>query len=555
MRKLQLSISVVTISLYPLLFACRFYILKTLEKIGHNERRGSSMKLVTVEQIREIDLFAIEEFGISSTTLMSNAAEHIAKAAMEQIPTGGNAIVFCGIGNNGGDGIGAAAYLIDKGIPVRTILIGNEKKLSYDAKAMLKRLKAASGSLEPFSPSPDLYHQLNSCDVIIDAIFGVGLNSDLNEDALNAVSLINRSNATVISVDIPSGVHADTGEILGDAVKADITITFSLAKPGHFVEPGCVSCGELRVCDIGIPEDVLDRTISHMYAASPGEIHLPRRRLDTHKGDYGRALILAGSIGYTGAPALAARAATRMGAGLVSVGVPKSIYNIMATKLDEEMPFPLPENKKGMISTAATKEILERVAKSDVCLIGPGLGRSDDIAELVQAITHSTEIPVVIDADGLNAIAGNIEILNNATCPLILTPHPGEFERLVGDLSEDDEDAPMDRLSIACEFATKHGCILVLKGHRTIIALPNGIAYINTTGGPAMAKGGTGDVLAGMITALIAQKLPIVHAVAVAVYIHGLAGDMCAEKLSDYCVTASDIIAMLPQAVQKIEIV
>ena len=580
------------------------------------------MKLITTKQTREIDRIAIEELGIPGTTLMSKAAEHIANAAMERLPPDGCVAVFCGTGNNGGDGIGAAAYLLVKGVSVRVFLVANiYDELPPDSEVMKTRLLAAGGSVEHYLPSADLVDYVDECSVVIDAIFGIGLKSDLQGDALSAVSVINSSHTSVISVDIPSGVHADTGAILGDAVKADLTLTFSLAKPGHFVEPGCIYCGELRVCSIGIPQKLLDNTVSHMYAAMQHDIHLPRRRRDTHKGDYGRTLVVAGSVGYTGAPALSARAATKMGNGLVSLGVPKSIYEIMAVKLTEEMPFPLPEDNKGRLVANAASEILRRASLSDVCLIGPGLGASPDISELVQSLVRLSNTPIVLDADGLNAIAGNIEILNQVSCPLILTPHPGEFERLGGKLSgtppltgslpdeSDDEDflsedilsdisrtvgevsghgyddkpydddpyddntyeninykkadekkreiknPPVDRLRAACDFASKYGCILVLKGHRTIIALPNGIAYVNTTGGPAMAKGGTGDVLAGMITALIAQKLPIVHAVAAAVYIHGLAGDMCAEKLGEYCVTASDIIDMLPQAIKKIETV
>ena len=535
------------------------------------------MKLVTVKQIREIDRYAIEDLGIPGTTLMKNAAERVAKLALEHIPPGGYAAVFCGTGNNGGDGIGAAAFLLEKGVSIRTFIIGEADNLTPDSQEMYNRLKSLGGSLEHFSLSADLVDYVSNCAVIIDAIFGIGLNSDLHGDALSAISVINSSHAFIISADIPSGVHADTGAVLGDAVKADITATFSLAKPGHYVEPGCIYCGEVHVCDIGIPREALGGIVSHMYAAAPGDIHLPRRRRNTHKGDYGHALIIAGSVGYTGAPALSARAATKMGAGLVSLGVPSSIFDIMAAKLDEEMPFPLPDDNKGQLIANAASEILRRAGQSDVCLIGPGLGKSDGIAELVQSITRLSETPIVLDADGLNAIAGNIDILNQTTCPLILTPHPGEFERLGGklgmvsapvnanapDLGGFDPiggnlpvrkpAAPVDRIKIACEFASKHGCILVLKGHRTIMALPNGTAYINTTGGPAMAKGGTGDVLAGMIAALIAQKLPIVHAVAAAVYIHGLAGDICAAEFSEYSVTASDIIAMLPKAIKKID--
>jgi len=511
------------------------------------------MKLVTAKQIRDMDRMAIRERNIPGTTLMLNAAEHIATEAMKHVPAGGCVAVFCGTGNNGGDGIGAAALLTDKGVSVRTFLIGNEDDLTPDAANMNVRYASLGGSLEPFTPSVDLVDYVSSCSVVIDALFGIGLNADLKNDALSAISVINSSRALVISADIPSGVHADTGAVMGDAVKADITITFTFAKPGHFVEPGCIYCGELHVCDIGIPRDLLSLVVSHMYAAVPGDIHLPRRRRDSHKGDYGRALVIAGSVGYTGAPALSARAATKMGAGLVSVGVPKTIYDIMAVKLDEEMPFPLQDDKKGKISANAAGDLLKYINQSDVCLIGPGLGTSNDMTELVQSMISMSEVPIVLDADGLNAIAGNTDILNQASCPLILTPHPGEFKRLGGNLSHGTDGSPPDRLRAACDFASKHGCILVLKGHRTIIALPNGIAYVNTTGGPAMAKGGSGDVLAGMITALIAQKLPTVHAVAAAVYIHGLAGDMCAAEFGDYCVTASDIIAMLPKAMKEIE--
>jgi len=522
------------------------------------------MKLVTTKQMKEIDNRAIKEYDISGITLMSNAAEHLAKAAMEHVSVNGCVAVFCGTGNNGGDGIGASAYLLEKGVSVRTILIGDEKKLTPDSAEMLKRLSECGGSLERYSLSADLVDYVGDCDVVIDAIFGTGLSADLHSDVLSAVTMINSSSAMIISADIPSGVHADTGRVLKDAVKADITITFSLAKPGHFVEPGCIYCGELRICDIGIPRSVIEGTISHTYAAMPDDVVLPRRRRNTHKGDYGRALIIAGSVGYTGAPALASRAASKMGAGLVSVGVPKSIYDILAIKLDEEMPFPLPNDTKGRLTANSASEILRSAKKSDVCLIGPGLGASDDITELVQSIIRISTTPIVLDADGLNAIAGNVDILSEITCPLVLTPHPGEFERLGGfsdtkiftkDKATGKVLAENDRLQAAREFASKYGCILVLKGHRTITALPNGITYINTTGGPAMAKGGTGDVLAGMIAALIAQRIPLVHAVIKAVYIHGLAGDMCAKKLGEYSVTASDIISMLPDAVKGVKIV
>jgi len=496
--------------------------------------------------MREMDAYAIKDLGIPGTMLMLNAAGHIANVALENLPLGGCAAVFCGVGNNGGDGIGAAAILLGKGVRLRVFLIGNAEKLTADSREMLRRLDSIGGVLEQFADSEDIRDFTNDCDLIIDAIFGIGLNSPLRGDALLAVNMINASRARVISADIASGVLADTGAAPGAAVTADVTVTFSLAKPGHFVEPGCTHCGELRVCDIGIPRDLVDGAVSHVFSVSCEDVALPRRRPDSHKGDYGRCLIIAGSVGYTGAPALSTRAASRMGSGLVYLGVPEPVYDILAVKLDEEMPFPLPADKQGRLAANAAGEILHRAEACDVCLIGPGLGRSPEISELVLSTIRLVKTPVILDADGLNAIASSPEVFGQAECPLILTPHPGEFARLGGDLTSG------DRLLAARMFAHSNNCILVLKGHRTITAMPDGTAYINTTGNPAMAKGGSGDVLAGMIAALIGQKFSIKDAVLTAVYAHGLAGDMCAEEYGEYSVVAGDLISMLPKATQSL---
>ncbi|MCL2151734.1 MAG: NAD(P)H-hydrate dehydratase [Oscillospiraceae bacterium] len=504
------------------------------------------MKLTNSTQMREMDKYAIEDLGIAGTVLMSNAAKHIAEAAMEHLSLDSCAAVFCGTGNNGGDGIGAAAYLKDKGVPVRAFLIGNEENLTSGSKQMLRLFDSLDGSLEPFSDSADLEEYLGICGVIIDAITGIGLNSDLQGDALRASELINASGTYVVAADMPSGVNADTGTIMGGAVKADTTVTFSLAKQGHFIEPGCIQCGEIRVREIGIPPEIVEGAVSYVHAVTRDDVSLPHRRPDTHKGNYGRCLIVAGSVGYTGAPALSARAASRMGAGLVFLGAPKTIYDILATKLDEEMPFGLPDDKHGRLSANASGEILRRADECDVCLIGPGLGCSLDITEMVLSAIRIVKTPIILDADGINAISGHIEVLDQAAGQLVLTPHGGEFARLGGNLGCG------DRLREARMFAMKHRCILVLKGHSTITALPDGAAFINTSGNPAMAKGGAGDVLSGMIASLVGQKFPIEDAVYTAVYLHGLAGDMCAAEYGEYSVTASDIIAMLPKAIQSV---
>jgi NAD(P)H-hydrate epimerase len=508
------------------------------------------VKLLGSAQLREMDRYAIDVLGVPSTLLMTNAAQHVADAALsllrENGRTGGSAAVFCGAGNNGGDGIAAASYLIKQGLNVRVFLAGSRDRMTPDSKEMERRLIELGGVVEDFAQAADVEYYVNHCDVVVDALFGIGLNTELRGGVLDAVRLINGSPAPVVAADIPSGVEADTGRILGDAVSADVTVTFSFAKPGQFIEPGCACCGDVRVVDIGIPADLIDRAETDCHAVSAGDITLPRRRKVTHKGDYGRDLIVAGSVGYSGAPVLAAKAASISGAGLVFLGVPESIYQIAAVKCDEEMPFPLPCTAEGSLSGLAVYAILERLKKADACLMGPGLGQSQSVGEIAAAVLKHSQVPLVLDADGINAVGGNINILDEAACPVILTPHAGEFKRLGGDLSGG------NRLNEARRFAQNHGCILVLKGHRTITALPDGTAYINTTGGPAMAKGGTGDVLAGMITSFAGQKFPLKDAVLAAVYLHGLAGDMCAARYGEYSVTAGSILAMLPQAIMSV---
>lgn len=496
--------------------------------------------------MRGIDRYAIDVLGIPSTLLMTNAASHVAAAALELTRENGSAAVLCGSGNNGGDGVAAAAYLIKHNISVRAFLTGLREKMTPDTIEMERRLNELGGVLEDLSAAADAEYFMNHCDVIIDAIFGIGLNTELRGGALEAVRMINASPARVVSADIPTGVEADTGNILGEAVRADVTVTFSAGKPGLYAEPGCAFCGAVRIMDIGIPPELLAEAETDCYAVGPGEITLPKRKKVTHKGDYGRDLIIAGSASYTGAPILAARAASMTGAGLVSLGVPEAIYTIAAVKCDEEMPFALPCLKEeGTLGELALGAILDRLETADVCLIGPGLGRSQAIDEIVSALIRNSDAPLILDADGINAVSRNIDILDEAKAPIVLTPHAGEFKRLGGD-------AHGRRLDSARLFAIKHGCILVLKGHRTMTALPDGSVYINTTGGPGMAKGGTGDVLAGMIASLIGQKFPIKDAVLAAVYLHGLAGDMCTALYGDYSVTAGSIISMLPQAIKSV---
>lgn len=505
------------------------------------------MKLAGCALARELDRYAIDELGIESIDLMARAGEHVAAAALELLgPGGGRAAAICGSGNNGGDGMAAAAQLLRHGVETRVFLVAPRGKMTSDTAEMERRLRELGADTEEFDGCADAREYILSCGVLIDAIFGLGMRAELSGAALTAAQLINSSKACVVSADVPSGVSADTGVVRGEAVKADITVTFTLAKPGHYLPPGCVYCGDVRVCGIGIPDDIARGAAQRLFTVEAEDIALPARERVSHKGDYGRDLIFAGSIGYTGAPVIAARAATRLGAGLVHVGVPQTVYGIVAAKCEGEMAFPLPCGRDGDLSDAAADLLQARMERCDAVLIGPGLGTGENTKKIILRLISESKKPLILDADGINALAGNIDILKSAPCPVILTPHDGEFGRLGGGEGAD------GRLGAATDFAAKNGCILVLKGYRTIIAMPDGSAYINTTGGPALAKGGSGDILAGMILALAGQGFPLKDSVLAAVYLHGLAGDMCAQRYGEYSVAVGDIIEALPAAAMSV---
>lgn len=552
------------------------------------------MYLATAAQMRELDRVAIEERGIPSLELMENAAAAAARELMSRMerekgagawgvivsPRPGSVpdaeretrlntiraiaetadrerrvAVFCGPGNNGGDGVAAARLMMARGYTVRTFLVGKREHMTPDCRAMEEQLKAVGGCLEPFDQRDDelLRVWLSTCRGMMDALFGVGLNREVGGDFRTAIEYINHfggGRCPVVSCDVPSGLHADTGRVLGVAVKAAATVTFSCAKPGLYLDQGRCFSGRVKVEEIGIPIDLIDSMIwrvSMPVRVIPdyARLVLPRRPRTAHKGDFGKVFILAGSEGYTGAPVLAADAAVRVGAGLVFLGVPRAIYPIVAVKCSEAMPFPLQEDYAA---------ILNKARSCDVALIGPGLGRAPETEELVRALLRDLEIPVVLDADGINAISGHIDILDGRTAPTVLTPHDGEFQRLSGCA------LPIpDRLEAARSFARAHGCVLVLKGHTTITAAPDGRAILNAAGNPGMAKGGCGDVLAGMMAGLLGQKqlntpgADLAEQAASAVWYHSKAGDRCAQQLGEYAMTPTDMIAALPGVLKEQE--
>lgn len=506
------------------------------------------MKLATSSQMRELDRRAIQERGIPSIDLMERAAAGVAEAVLELLPLRpGKARVsaLCGAGNNGGDGIAAARLLFLRGVSVRAFLVGSYERLTPDAMEETRRLSECGVKLEPFDPErPEQADWILTSHVVVDAIFGVGLSRPVDpaSNFAAAIDIINRSRGRVVAADVASGVAADTGRVLGCGVRADRTVTFTLPKIGQFAGDGALLSGQVEVRNIGVPRDLVNgvtcrtQTVEREFAAAA----VPPRKPDGHKGDFGKLLVVGGAVGYTGAPYLAAAAAVRSGCGLVYLGVPEGIWEVEAARCVSAMPFPLAD-RNGRLSRRALSAILDRLRDCGVLALGPGLGRDEDTAKLVREILERTEKPVVLDADGINALEGHIDTLDARRDRVtILTPHDGEFARIGGDLSG------ADRVGAARAFAEAHGCILVLKGHRTVTAVPSGNALVNTTGGSGLAKGGSGDVLTGLIASLLAQGAAPVQAAAGGVWLHGRAGDLAAERLTAWCMTPEDVIGELP---------
>ena len=516
------------------------------------------MKLATAEQMRELDRKAIEERGIPSIELMERAAEGVAAAVLALLPEKPSKCriaVFCGSGNNGGDGLAAARLLFLSGAAVRVFLAGSYEKLTPDALEETRRLSECGVELEPFDPADmDQRRWVMGCHVVIDALLGVGLSREVREDSLYgaAIALINDGPAAVVSADIPSGISADSGQVLGMAVKSDKTVTFTLPKIGHFAGDGGMHTGELTVWDIGIPEDLIRGCVCDAQTTERELVQeaLPRRKPDGHKGDFGKLLIVGGAVGYTGAPYLTASAAVRTGCGLVYLGVPECIWPVEAVKCVSAMPFPLPD-QGGKLSGAALALAMEKLSGCDVLALGPGLGRGPGPEEVTRELLRRTEKPTVLDADGINALAGHMDVLDARRGRItVLTPHDGEFARLTGRTVQ--EITLGDRVAMAREFAADHGCVLVLKGHRTVTAAPEGNVLVNTTGNSGLAKGGSGDVLTGVIASLLCQGAAAMQAAVCGVWLHGRAGDLAAAERTEYGVTPEDTAGCLPAAIREL---
>ncbi len=516
------------------------------------------MRIVTAGEMSTIDRLAINEFGIPGVVLMENAGLQVVKVVEEVLgdPAGKQVVIFSGKGNNGGDGFVAARHLLNKGAQVQVFLAAEQDQVKGDARVNLDIWTRAGQKVLPFTKTNDLNLvrlALMNADLVVDALYGTGFKGTIRQPMASFIEAINDCDKPVVAVDIPSGLEADTGRAGEPCIRAGHTVTFALPKIGLILPESRPYVGQLHVADISIPTALLADNQAKRYLITRQLVsgNWPHRKGGEHKGSFGRVLLIAGSRGMSGAAVLAAQAAARSGAGLVTLGVPAGIHDIVEAKLTEVMTFPLPETKTGAVDRAALDKITERAANADVIALGPGLGGSGDTKTLVRELLLKIDKPCVLDADGLNAMMGRTELFRLVKPDLVLTPHPGEMARLCG-LST--EKVQSSRLETAAKKSAEWHSVVVLKGAGTIVSEPDGAIYVNNTGNPGMASGGTGDVLTGMIAGLLAQGMPAGVAAAAAVYLHGRAGDSAARLKGMAGMLATDILEHLPVVIKEMEV-
>ncbi len=518
------------------------------------------MKVVTADEMKLLDQRASSDYAIPSLLLMENAARGLVDQIERKfgILHQKQVVILAGCGNNGGDGLAAARHLRMRGADVVVYLLSPIEKVEGDAKTSLRIWMQSGGILHDIAHIKwqKLKQDLKDSDLIVDALLGTGTSRPVEGDYARAILLINQegketarqSGRPVVAVDIPSGISADTGEVLGVAVKADYTFTIGLPKRGLFMQAGLEHRGAWNVVDIGLPPSLIEQSDLSCELIVPSDLmHLiPLRPLGAHKGAFGHLLVIASSRGKRGAAIMSSLAALRSGAGLVTCAHPKSL-DVGAFPM-EVMTSPLPESQEGTLSLSALPLLLKAMEGKSAVAIGPGLSQNEETVKLIQNLIMETPLPMVVDADGVNAVALDLSILKKRRGELILTPHPGEMGRLIGKGSDA---VQKDRFSIATNFAQKWGVTLILKGAHTLIATPDGQIQVNNTGNSGMATAGTGDVLTGLIAGWIAQGVSPVDAAALGVYLHGLAGDLAKQAFGS--LIASDLIEKIPEAMRGLK--
>ncbi len=505
------------------------------------------MKILTAAQMRYLDRTA-QDHGIPGAILMERAGRAVAEAALRLVEgEEGPIVIICGRGNNGGDGFVAARHLIHMGLDVQVFLAARADDVSGDARTNLLRLpEVGLEAIELTDPAP-VAAACQNASLIVDALLGTGLSGEVRGLVADLIRVMNDSARAILAVDLPSGLDSDTGAILGVAVRARETVTLGLPKLGLYLYPGQDLAGDITVADLGFPADLVAATPSAAELTEPDWVgrQIPRRDRSANKGDFGRVLIVAGSVGMTGAACLAAQAALRAGAGLVYVGCPASLNDILEVKLTEAITIPLPETEERTLHPSARDRVLTLADSMDVLAIGPGLSRHPGTAQLVRDLVARCPKPFVLDADGLNAVAEDTSVLTGDHAPAVLTPHPGELARLLGaSVSE----VQAHRAELARKAAQIFRSVLVLKGAYSLSVEDNQRLMVNPTGNPGLATGGTGDVLTGIIASLIGQGLTPFIAAAAGAYVHGLAGDIVADRLGHVSLIAGDLLAALPES-------
>jgi NAD(P)H-hydrate epimerase len=518
------------------------------------------VKIVTTDEMRAIDRATSERFGVPSLMLMENAGAAVADYVLTHYPEAGRIVVFCGKGNNGGDGFVAARRLHLERKKVQVILLADPADLRGDAAVMFGQLP---GAAIPVRSS----EQLNServrlslaADLYLDAVLGTGFKPPVSGLYADAITMMNASKIPVIAVDIPSGADADAmgpqtmgpqtiGPQTGTIARADAIVTFTRPRPAHVFS--LLSAGSTFVAEIGSPEEAIVSALqlNVITARDVGPL-IGLRPAESNKGNYGHVLVAGGSLGKAGAAAMAGMAALRAGAGLSTVATPKSVLGTVAGFHSELMTEPLPETDAGTISTSALNRVEQLAKGKSVLAIGPGISRDPQTAELVRALAAQLQLSMVVDADGLNAFEGRTKELNGKGRTIVITPHPGEMARLAGCTIAQ---VQSNRLEVARNFAREHELTVVLKGHRTLVVEADGEAWVNTTGNPGMATGGTGDILTGMVAGMIAQHSKQAFlAVLAAVHLHGLAGDVMRERVGEHSLVATDLLKGLPEAFRR----
>lgn len=507
------------------------------------------MKACYVEEIRAVDKAATEIGGIPSIVLMENAANACFEEIVKDFKDINNKriAIFCGKGNNGGDGFALARRLCMEGCGVSVYLVcGTDFK--GDAKINYDIIKNMDIDIDVIGDTDNLKYIIRASDIVVDAIYGTGIHGSVTGIGYDVIKEINENGDYVLSVDVPSGINSDTGEVCGICVKATKTVTFAAYKVGMLLFPAADYVGEVIVKDISIPDYIIEGQNISVNVTDDDFIknNFPRRENNSQKGDYGKLLIIAGSEGMSGAAYLAAQTAVRAGSGLVTLAAPDCINAALEAKTTEAMTLPL-ASMDGHISFLATDKILTAMEKADAVLIGPGLGRSQDAFKILKTVLKAAKVPVIIDADGINLAAENMDMIKECECPLIFTPHAVEMSRLTG-LGKDYIEE--NRLAVSRDFAESYGATVILKGHRTVVTDQSGEQYINITGNPGLATGGSGDVLAGIISSFVARGINETVASAMAVYIHGKAGDISKEKIGIEGVIASNVMENISDAMK-----